>query len=218
MKTAFLLGLTVSLVHAQTILQEFQRQDDASVDDAIVDSSAAISTQPYEPMSLKQRFQWAARSSVSPRRMAGYVFTSAIGTAENSSPREYGPHWDGFAKRFGLRMSTGATSLLVETSIGSLWSEDPRYVRATGQPLKARLFNIVKMTVLARDREGKLVPAYARYMAVPASNFITNAWRPDSQASPQRAVARIPLSFGDRAIANAFTEFWPEIKKLLHRH
>ena len=78
-----------------------------------------------EPFKLRQRIQWAAKTAVSPRRFAGYTVSSAISTATNS-PREYGPHWEGYGKRIGLRMSTGATGLMMESMIGALWGEDPR--------------------------------------------------------------------------------------------
>jgi len=173
-------------------------------------------TRPEPFTSFSQRFKWAARSAVSPQRSAGYVFSSAITTASNS-PEEYGPHWDGFGKRIGLRMSTGATGIMLETGIGALWGEDPRYVRATGRPVKARMLNAVKMTFMAHNREGKIVPAYARYISVPANSFITNSWRADSHATVERATLRIPLSFVDRMIANFFSEFWPDMTKPLHR-
>jgi hypothetical protein len=188
-----------------------------TVDDADDDSTAQSGAQSYQPMTLGQRYKWVAKSSISPRRMAGFLVTSAMATAGNA-PREYGTHWDGFAKRIGIRASSSATGMMMEASLGALWGEDPRYMRATGQPLKARLLNIVKMTFMARDPEGKLVPAYARYIAVPGNSFLTNTWRADSHATTPRALARIPLTFGTRAISNSISEFWPDIKRKLHRH
>jgi hypothetical protein len=138
-----------------------------------------------------------------------------MSTAANQ-PHEYGPHWDGFAKRIGLRATTGATGLMLEASVGALWGEDPRYVSARGKPVKARLANIFRLTFMARNRYGDTVPAYARYIAVPANSFITNAWRADSHATIERAAGRIPMSFLDRMIANTFTEFWPELSGILH--
>jgi hypothetical protein len=32
------------------------------------------------------------------------------------------------------------------------------------------------MTLLALDRQGQLMPACARYIAIPGNNFISNAW------------------------------------------
>src|SRR6185503_8822097 len=122
--------------------------------------------EPYpKSFTLEKRVEWAAISAVSARRIAGYAISSGISTGSNS-PHEYGPHWDGYGKRVGMRMSTGATGLMMEATLGALWGEDPRYYRAAGQPLKARLWNVAKLTVMARNMDGQLVPAYARYISV----------------------------------------------------
>ncbi|MEP7351739.1 MAG: hypothetical protein ABI824_00765 [Acidobacteriota bacterium] len=176
--------------------------------------STASSTQPE--FTFRNRMKWVGKSAISTNRLAGYAFSSALATDRNK-PKEYGPHWDGYGKRIGLRLSTGATGLLMESSIGAVWGEDPRYRHvASGSRVKARLWNAVKMSFMAKNAQGKTVPAYARYIAVPANSFASNAWRPDSQARAEEALRRIPLSFMDRIIANAVTEFLPDLMKPFH--
>lgn len=160
--------------------------------------------------------EWTAHSAVSVRRFTGYAISSAIGTLGND-PEEYGPHWDGYGKRVGLRASTGATSLFMESSLGALWGEDPRYVRASQRPVRGRLLSVVQQAFLAHDQNGKLMPAYARYIAIPASNYLTNAWRPDSTTTNIRTFNRIQLAFLDRLIANAVTEFAPDLIRRIRR-
>jgi hypothetical protein len=169
-----------------------------------------------KPFPFKDRMKWAAVTAISPRRFAGYTFSSAIATGTNEPP-EYGPHWEGFGKRIGLRMSTGATGLFLEAAVGSLWDEDPRYHRSHGLSVGGRLWHVAKMSVMATNEEGEVVPAYARYMTVPANSFLTNAWRPDSHATADRAARRISLAFVDRIIGNAFVEFWPAMMKPFHK-
>jgi hypothetical protein len=168
------------------------------------------------PFPFEDRMKWAAVTAVSPKRLAGYVVSSAIATATNDPP-EYGPHWEGYGKRIGLRLSTGATGLFMEAAVGSLWDEDPRYHRTQGLGMKARLWNIAKMSVMTQNEEGKVVPAYARYISVPANSYLSNLWRPDSRATVDRGARRIPLSFMDRMIANAFTEFLPDMLKMFRK-
>jgi hypothetical protein len=183
---------------------------------AVRAQTASPGEPPPEEFGFKERVEWASRTAVSPRRIAGYAISSAISTASNAPP-EYGPHWDGYGKRVGIRMSTGATGLFMESTLGGLWGEDPRYHRTTGQPFKARLWNIAKLTVLARNVDGELMPAYARYMSVPANSYASNLWRADSHATASRAAGRIPLSFLDRMIANTFSEFWPDLMRPFHK-
>jgi hypothetical protein len=179
--------------------------------------SVIATAPPTERLTLSSRYRWAAKSSIGPARLAGSTITSALSTASNE-PEEYGPHWDGFAKRVGLRLAGGATGTMMEASLGALWDEDPRYERAFGRPLKARLAHVVKMTFLARDREGGLMPAYARYLSVPANSYLSNAWRPDSERDARHTAVRIPMSFLNRAVGNLVNEFWPDATKWLRRN
>lgn len=184
---------------------------------AVLESdSAPASTAASDSLTLSARYRWAARSSVSAPKLAGFAISSGISTLGNH-PEEYGSHWEGFGKRFGMRLASSATGTMMEASLGALWDEDPRYVRAAGQPIKQRLAHVVKMTFLARNRNGDLMPAYARYISVPANSYMTNAWRADSEADGRHAALRIPMAFLSRAIGNTFTEFWPDATKWLHR-
>jgi hypothetical protein len=183
---------------------------------ALEPESAPASTAASDSLTLSARYQWAAWSSVSAPKLAGFAISSGISTLGNH-PEEYGPHWEGFGKRLGMRLASSATATMMEASIGALWDEDPRYVRAAGQPLKKRLAHVAKMTFLARNRNGDLMPAYARYISVPANSYMTNAWRADSEADGRHAAIRIPMAFLSRAIGNTFTEFWPDATKWLHR-
>ena len=117
------------------------------------------------------------------------VFTESTATAENS-PKEYGPHWDGFAKRYGIRLTGVGTSNTIEAGLGSIWGEDPRYVLAEDRGFGHRVGHIVLLTFAARNREGQLRPAYARFIAIPGGNFLSNTWRADSVATNRDGTLR----------------------------
>lgn len=170
----------------------------------------------YTPITAGQRFRWIVQGTVGAPNLAAGVFLAGLGTAGNS-PEEYGTHWEGFGKRYGLRLTTGATSQALEAAIGSLWGEDPRYFRTSGQPFKTRLGHVAKMTFLATNRNGEHMPAYSRYIAISSNNFISNAWRPDSQATVNDALIRIPFGFLSSFSSRAFSEFWPDIRQRVLR-
>jgi len=176
----------------------------------------AVEASEYKPLTISERYKWAAKTPASGQRLAGFAVSSALSTWRNR-PEEYGPHWEGYGKRIGIRMASGATGTMMEATIGALWNEDPRYVRAEGQPFKKRLTHVAKMTFMARNRNGEMMPAYARYISVPANSFMTNAFRADSEANARDATIRIPMNFLSRAIGNAFTEFWPDATRWMHR-
>ncbi len=167
-------------------------------------------------MTQEQRLKWATFSSVGPPSLAAGLFTSAYSTARNSPP-EYGPHWDGYFKRQALRISGAATSSLMEAELGALWGENPRYHRATVTSSKGRVWHAVKTAFVSYDRNGKAMPAYARFIAVPTSNLIANRWRPDSQRTVGQTTENIALGFLSRMAANSFAEFWPDIRRKLRK-
>lgn len=182
---------------------------------AVVSSQTITAAFPaYQPLSGRERVQWAASTSVGPRSLAAGVFSAGIGTAANL-PSEYGTHWEGFGKRYGMRLTGIASGNVMEAGLGAAWGEDPRYYRSGSGPIKSRIGRAVKMTFLARNSQGATMPAYARYVGVTGNNFLSNTWRADSEATVGRATLRVGLGFLGRMGGNLFEEFWPDVKSHL---
>jgi hypothetical protein len=173
---------------------------------------------PYAPIRPRQRLRWFITNTIGFPHLAGGLFTAGFGTAFDR-PKEYGPHWGGFADRYGMRMTGIVTGNAMEASIGALWGEDPRYFRVPDQRFKRRVANVVRQTFVARQSDGSFEPAYARYIAFAGNNFLSNQWRVESEANNQDALLRTAEGFAGRMAANAFEEFWPDVKThVLHKH
>jgi hypothetical protein len=168
----------------------------------------------YEPITGRERLNWTVKSTIGPESLASGLFTATFGTGINR-PKEYGPHWEGFGKRYGMRFTGIATGNLMEASLGALWGEDPRYFRATGQSVKGRIKNVIVLTFFARQPDGDLAPAYARYAGISGNNFISNSWRADSESGFGDACLRTALGFAGRMGSNVFAEFWPTLARHL---
>lgn len=174
-------------------------------------ASAQTNGPAYQPITGGGRFEWAIMNTVSLPSFGAGVVSSGLGTAIHQ-PSEYGTNLNGFGKRFGLRLTGVSTSNTMEAGLGAFWGEDPRYFRAAGQPFGRRIGHVLKMTVMAPNRDGTIQPAYARFAAIGGSNFLSNAWRPDSDATVGHATIRVGLGFLARLSSNAFYEFWPDVK------
>jgi hypothetical protein len=173
---------------------------------------------PYVPITGNQRVEWIVDSTLGPTSLLGGIFSAGIGTGLDR-PKEYGPHWDGFADRYGMRLTGVYTGNVIEAGFGAMWGEDPRYFRAGEGSIGHRIGHIVKLTFLARYSDGHYGPAYARYIGITGNNFMSNTWRQPSEANDEDSMLRTLEGFGGRMAGNAFAEFWPDISThVFHRH
>jgi hypothetical protein len=179
-------------------------------------NARSASIKPYHAITPRQRFQWFIQSTVGPETLAVGLFSAGIGTARDA-PREYGGNWGGFADRYGMRLTGVSTGNAMEAGLGAIWGEDPRYFRAYHQNFAGRIRNVVEMSFLAHNRIGQVSPAYARYVAMPGNNFLSNTWRADSEANNRAAAERTALGFLGLMGKNAFTEFWPDLNRRIFR-
>jgi hypothetical protein len=175
-------------------------------------------TAPYAAVTPWQRLGWFDQKTFGIQNLGGSLPYAAFQTFIDR-PREAGPHWEGFAERYGVSVSTNAVSNSMEAGLGSIWGEDPRYRRdGAGVAFKSRLGHVVEWTVAAPNRNGELRPAYARFIAFTGSSFISNAWREPSDTDAAHSLGRIGLGLLGRMGSNALEEFWPDTKrKLFHR-
>ncbi len=172
---------------------------------------------PYEPITNHQRFHWFFDETLGPAHLLAGAFTAGFGTARDVPP-EYGGTWEGFGKRFAVREAGVSLSNATEAGLGSLWGEDPRYFRVPNETFGRRLRSVVTQTFLAKRRDGTFQLAYARYAGISESNFLSNAWRPKSEADTEHALYRIGWGFAGRMASNAYDEFWPDVKtRVFHR-
>ena len=171
----------------------------------------------YHPITVGGRFDWFRTSSVGPVSLllAGPI-SAGFGTAVDR-PKEYGTHWDGFGKRYGMRLTGISTGSAIEASLGSLWGEDPRYFPSPDRHFGSRVKYVVKTTFLAPHRDGSWHPAYARFAGNVGNNFLSNTWRPDSEAGPGDAAIRCIWGVTNRMAGQAFAEFWPDVKKFVFK-
>ena len=160
----------------------------------------------FTPIDANSRMQWLAVENLSPSSLADDVAVGAVDTWFKT-PKEYNTHWSGVGERTGLITGNYAVKSTMEASFGSMWGEDPRYRPTDGLSTKGRVGYVIKMTFMARDRNGNVMPAYSRYIALTGSNFLFNEWMPTSQATVSQALVRTGLSFLSRMSENAWKEF-----------
>ena len=171
----------------------------------------------YKPITGKERFKWFAISTAGP--MSLFVtgpLSAALSTATNS-PKEYGPHWEGFADRYGMRLTGVSTGNAMEAGLGALWHEDPRHFRMPDRTFGARVKYVMVSAFIAPHADGRFHPAYARYVGIVGNNFLSNTWRVPSDNSAGDAALRSVYGVLGRMGSDAFAEFWPDIKRIVFK-
>lgn len=177
-----------------------------------VATQGLVITKPYQPITPGQRAHWLLKSTVGPESLFAGVWSAGIGTARNDPP-EFGPSWTGFGQRYGIRLSGVATGNVIEAGLGAIWGEDPRYDRLPEASFGARVRNVIRLTFLAQYRDGHWGPAYARLVAIPANNVLSDAWRAPSETHAGDTAMRALIGLLGRMSANAFVEFWPDVRR-----
>jgi hypothetical protein len=192
--------------------------ESAAVNDVSTPEGIVIEKGPSTALTPLQRLGWFDENTFGASNLGGGMVSAAWGTLLDQ-PHGAGPHWEGFAERYGVSVSTVAVSNTLEAGLGAIWGEDPRYWRdGAGVPFKSRLGHVVKWTVVAPNRDGDLRPAYARFIGISGSSFISNTWRESGDTDMEHSLSRIGFALLGRMGINAFDEFWPDTKrKLFHR-
>lgn len=163
-------------------------------------------------ISGRERAEWFVQSTIGLRSLFGGTISAGWATAMNKPP-EYESDWNGFAKRYGMRLSGVSVGNAIEAGIGTIWAEDPRYVRSGTGSFMGRVGHAAKLTVIARRGNG-FAPAYARYAAIAGNNFLSNSWRVPSDDSTTDAMFRTVVGFSGRFVSNLVEEFWPDVLRL----
>jgi len=126
----------------------------------------------------------------------GGLISSRWGTLVGK-PSDYGTHWQGFGKRYGMRL----------TGVSVSKRDGGQYRRDLGRASTLRAISIGAVQGPPGPRRQGDFPGDEST----GSNFISNTWRPDSEASVGNAAFRTLLGFVGRS-SNAFQEFWPDVR------
>lgn len=189
---------------------------DAPAATAGVAPDQPMTASPYTAISGNERIVWIVDGTIGVRSLGIGVFVAGWQTAWNI-PDEWGRTWSGTGKRYLAREADVAISNTIEAGLGALWGEDPRYIPAPRGSIRSRTAYALKTVVLAPRRDGQLAPAWGRYAGNTINNLIENTYLPPSYTTPGQTVFRSVSGLLSRAAYNLWEEFWPDVRRRLHR-
>ncbi len=165
----------------------------------------------HKPLRPFQKFELFADQSIAPSQFLSSLAGAGIGQAANSPPG-YGQGAEGYAKRFGSSMASGASNHFFGTFvIPSLLHDDPRYFVKLHADLGHRVGYALSRLVVTRKDDGRETANWPGILAPLLAESLANSYLPTNERTAGRTFRRYGVRLGLTAVGNLAKEYWPTI-------
>ena len=168
------------------------------------------------PLTVRDRGKYHLKRAFGPEALATSAVNASVQTWRGR-PEGWGQDAEGFAQRFGMRMSRSILSNSIMFGIGAATKDDPRYRRSGRTGAFPRIGYAITRSFLHHDQHGKAIPAYSRFAGVIGSNVLTRTWYPPGDDRWDDTARRSAFQLGSGVIWNILREFKPDILRKLGR-
>jgi hypothetical protein len=166
-----------------------------------------------QPLTSGEKFKLAIVNSVSPPAFLGSAFGAGIGQAADT-PAGYGQGAEGYGKRFGASMATGASTNLIGTFfLSSVMHDDPRYFVMGDGSLGQSIKYALRRVVIVRKDDGGEAFNWPGVMAPLAAAGLANTYMPDAQRTVSYTFESYGWAMAASAGVNILKEYWPTITR-----
>jgi hypothetical protein len=167
------------------------------------------------PLTSGQKFKLFLSKSTAPPQILSSAASSGISEARGTLSG-YGQGGEGFGKRFGSSMASGASSHFFGTFLfPALLREDPRYFVRLNGGFAARAGHALRRAVMIRTDAGSETFNWPGTLGPLAAEGLANAYLPDSERTVGKTFERYGYRIGFGAANNLLKEYWPTIFKRL---
>ena len=172
----------------------------------------ADGTQPYRPITVKQKFTIAKKDTFD---YPSYVLAAAfagISQVNNSNP-SFGQGFKGYARRYGSSIADqDIGNFMTEAIYPSLLHEDPRYFRKVNGKFSRRLLYASTRVFVTHTDSGGQRFNFSEFLGNGTVASIGNWYYPDARGFDD-TMQRMFTQIGTDALSNVLKEFWPDIKR-----
>jgi hypothetical protein len=173
-----------------------------------------LATSPGSLSSL-QKFELFLDKSISPPQILSSAAGAGISEARGTLAG-YGQGGEGFGKRFGSSMASGASSHFFGTFLlPAILHDDPRYFVKLHDGFKARAAYALRRSVVIRTDSGKEAFNLPGILGPLLAEGLANTYLPDSERTAGKTFERYGIRLGFSAANNILKEYWPTIFKRL---
>lgn len=164
-----------------------------------------------------EKFQYRVVEQFGIRGFLGTAISAGIGQGLDI-PDAWGPHWDGYGKRYASGFGVGISRQVFALGLDDLLHQDPRYFPSSQAGFMPRLDNVLKQLLLAKDDDGHVRVASSRIISAFAAGFLANAWQPKGHGGIGDGLERGGLSLVGNAAFFFLQEFVPFTRNSAFRH
>jgi hypothetical protein len=167
------------------------------------------------PMSNKDKACYWWTHSFNAEMIFGAAFNTALDPIFNGSTDKYwGQGAEGFARRFGTRVTQSMAKGTGQALIGAAFKEDPRFYVSRKQGFWPRFGFALTHTLIVKNDNGRQQLSAGRIAGAFSSGFVGMAWTPDPINTTQAALVRSGTAMGGVLAGSLWKEFQPDVMKL----
>jgi hypothetical protein len=172
---------------------------------------------PFHQITGKQKMTIAYKDSFDWPVYPTSALFATLYQLENQNP-SFGQGMSGWAKRFGTAYGDQMIgNMMTEGIVPSVFHQDPRYFRLGEGSGKSRVWYAFTRIVVARMDSGRNTFNFSEWGGNAAAAAISNAYYPDTRNWNDN-LQKLLIACATDAFSNVLKEFWPDVKRKLHRH
>jgi hypothetical protein len=159
------------------------------------------------PMSPKQKFGLALRSSIDPVTFAVAAGTAGLEQWHNTFPG-YGTGTEGYLKRFGAAYADYSIyTMVADAALPSLLKQDPRYFYRGSGSVKSRAWYAMSRTFVCRGDDGKSQVNWSHLIGDFAAAGISNVYHAPQDRTASLTIRNAFVIMGGSVATNLIREF-----------
>ena len=192
--------------------------EDKRIFGVLPNNRTAEASTPFEPITAGHKLTIAAKDSFD-----WPVYLTAAGFAglyqiENQNP-SFGQGVKGYARRLGTSYADQTIgNMMTEGIMPSVLHEDPRYFRlgeGKGSGWYRTWYALSRIMVTKTD-SGKTRFNFSEWVGNAGAVALSNAWYPDTRTATDN-LEKLAIQCATDAFSNVLKEFWPDVKRRLHK-
>jgi len=181
--------------------------------------SSTVSSPPpaqFVPLTSSERLSKYLAGLIDGESIVRAAASAGIGQA-NGTPKEWGGGAESYGERVGNAFAEHVIHRTLQYGMSAAMHEDNRYFVSGQTGFFRRTKYAIKNTLLARHDNGNQYFSFSRVGGAAGAAFISRAWQPRSTTTAGDGAVSFGITMGSDIGFNVFREFWPDMKRHLHK-